>query len=38
VDRRSDLSVDYIGRLFRTGKAAISAEVAGIFDRLTITA
>jgi hypothetical protein len=30
--------VDSTGRLFRTGRAAISAEVAGIFDRLTITA
>jgi hypothetical protein len=28
------LLVDYTGRLFRTGKAAISAELAGIFDRL----
>jgi len=26
--------VDYTGRLFRHGKAAISAELAGIFDRL----
>ena len=26
--------VDYTGRLFREGKAAISAELAGIFDRL----
>jgi len=26
--------VDYAGRLFREGKAAISAELAGIFDRL----
>jgi hypothetical protein len=32
------LLVDYTGRLFRMGKAAISAEVAGIFDRLAITA
>ena len=28
------LLVDYTGRLFREGKAAISAELAGIFDRL----
>jgi hypothetical protein len=28
------LLVDFTGRLFRTGKAAISAELAGIFDRL----
>ena len=28
------LLVDYTGRLFRTGKAAISATLAGIFDRL----
>ena len=26
--------VDYTGRLFRAGKATISAELAGIFDRL----
>ncbi len=26
--------MDYTGRLFRHGKAAISAELAGIFDRL----
>jgi len=26
--------VDYTGRLFRKGKAALSAELAGIFDRL----
>jgi hypothetical protein len=26
--------VDHTGRLFRKGKAAISAELAGIFDRL----
>ena len=32
------LLVDYTGRLFREGKAAISAELAGIFDRLGITA
>jgi hypothetical protein len=25
---------DYTGRLFRQGKAAVSAELAGIFDRL----
>ena len=28
------LLVDYTGRLFREGKAAISAKLAGIFDRL----
>ncbi len=28
------LLVDYTGRLFRAGKAAISAELTGIFDRL----
>ena len=28
------LLVDYTGRLFRDGKAAISAELSGIFDRL----
>ena len=28
------LLVDYTGRLFREGKAAISAELAGILDRL----
>ncbi|MGO9914911.1 MAG: hypothetical protein ACLQIB_09395 [Isosphaeraceae bacterium] len=28
------LLVDYTGRLFREGKAAISREVAAIFDRL----
>jgi hypothetical protein len=28
------LLVDYTGRLFRTGKATISAELTGIFDRL----
>jgi len=28
------LLVDYSGRLFREGKAAISSEVAAIFDRL----
>ncbi|MFI5460585.1 MAG: hypothetical protein ACHRXM_34660 [Isosphaerales bacterium] len=28
------LLVDYTGRLFREGKAAISRELAGIFDRL----
>ena len=28
------LLVDYTGRLFREGKAAISAELAGIFARL----
>ena len=26
--------VDYTGRLYREGKAAISAKLAGIFDRL----
>ena len=26
--------MDYSGRLFRQGKASISAEVAGIFERL----
>jgi hypothetical protein len=26
--------VEYIGRLFRQGKATISAELAGIFERL----
>jgi hypothetical protein len=30
--------VDYTGRLFREGKAAISAELAGIFDRLSCRA
>jgi hypothetical protein len=30
--------VDYTGRLFRTGKAVISAELANIFDRLGTTA
>ena len=29
-----DILVDYTGRLFREGKAAISAEVAGILERL----
>ena len=28
------LLVDYTGRIFRDGKARISAELAGIFDRL----
>ena len=28
------LLVEYTGRLFREGKAAISAELAGIFERL----
>ena len=32
------LLVDYTGRIFRDGKAAISAELAGIFDRLGISA
>jgi REP element-mobilizing transposase RayT len=32
------LLVDYTGRLFRDGKAAISREVAGIFQRLDSTA
>ena len=30
--------VEYTGRLFRQGKAAISAELAGIFDRLGVSA
>jgi hypothetical protein len=30
--------VDYTGRLFREGKAAISRELAAIFDRLGTTA
>ncbi len=30
--------VDYTGRLFRDGKAAISAEVTGILDRLQSSA
>ena len=32
------LLVDYTGRLFREGKATISRELAGIFDRLGTTA
>jgi hypothetical protein len=32
------LLVDYTGRLFRTGKATISAELAGTFARLGSTA
>ena len=32
------LLVDYTGRLFRHGKAVMSAELAGIFDRLGCTA
>jgi hypothetical protein len=32
------LLVDYTGRLFREGKAAISAELAGILDRLGTSA
>ena len=28
---------DYTGRLFRAGKSALSAELAGIFDRLGTT-
>jgi REP element-mobilizing transposase RayT len=32
------LLVDYTGRQFRHGKAAISAELAGVFDRLECTA
>ncbi len=32
------LLVDYTGRLFREGKAAISAELAGILDRIGSTA
>jgi len=31
------LLVDYTGRLFRAGKSALSAELAGIFDRLGTT-
>jgi hypothetical protein len=31
------LLVDYTGRLFRDGKAAISREVAGIFERIGTT-
>src|SRR5271170_5733963 len=31
---RSKGLVDYTGRLFREGKSAISAKLAGIFDRL----
>ena len=30
--------VDYTGRLFRQGKASISAELAGIFERLRVSA
>jgi hypothetical protein len=30
--------VDYTGRLFRQGKASISAELAGIFERLNLSA
>jgi hypothetical protein len=30
--------VDYTGRLFRQGKASISAEVVGIFERLGCSA
>ncbi len=32
------LLVDYTGRLFRQGKIAISAEPAGVFDRLRANA
>jgi hypothetical protein len=32
------LLVDFTGRLFREGKAAISAELAGILERLGTTA
>ena len=32
------LLVDYTGRMFRDGKAAISAELSGIFDRLNSSA
>jgi len=32
------LLVDYTGRLFRQGKTVISAELAGVFDRLRISA
>jgi len=31
------LLLDYTGRLFRAGKTALSAELAGIFDRLGTT-
>jgi hypothetical protein len=30
--------VEYTGRVFRQGKASISAELAGIFERLGYTA
>jgi hypothetical protein len=30
--------VDYTGRLFRDGKASISADLAGIFERLGCSA
>jgi hypothetical protein len=33
-----DQLVDYTGRLFRQGKASISAELAGIFERLGCSA
>ena len=33
VSRRSMKLVDYTGRLFRQGKASISAELIGIFER-----
>ena len=32
------LLVDYTGRLFRDGKAAISAQLAGVFNRLEVSA
>ncbi len=32
------LLVDYTGRIFRDGKAAISADLAGVFDRLGFSA
>jgi len=30
--------VDYTGRLFREGKASISAELSGVFERLGCSA
>ncbi|MGO9466045.1 MAG: hypothetical protein ACLQIB_27425 [Isosphaeraceae bacterium] len=38
TDCENLLKVDYTGRLFREGKAAISREVAAIFDRIGTTA
>ncbi len=32
------LLIDYTGRLFRNGKATVSAELAGVFDRLGFSA